>query len=92
MTKPLTAALFFILCQEGHLSPEGLVSSVLPFTSPDPRVRAIRFLHLLSHTSGLPAWLPLYEKVAEEEREAGRPILGPPRGTTGSWPRSSPFH
>ena len=24
VTKPLTAALFFILCQEGHLSPDGL--------------------------------------------------------------------
>lgn len=64
LTKPLTAALFFVLSQEGHLSPDGIAAEVLPFTSPDPRAREIRFAHLLSHTSGLPAWLPLYEKVA----------------------------
>ena len=80
VTKPLTAALFFILCQEGHLSPDGLVSTILPFTSPDPRVRGIRFLHLLSHTSGLPAYLPLYEKVREEEGKAGRPVSGTAEG------------
>jgi CubicO group peptidase (beta-lactamase class C family) len=80
VTKPLTAALFFVLCQEGNISPEGLVSSVLPFTSLDPRVRRIRFLHLLAHTSGLPAYLPLYEKVREEERETGRPIFGTAEG------------
>ncbi len=80
VTKPLTAALFFILCQEGHLSPEGLVSTILPFSSPDPRVRGIRFLHLLSHTSGLPAYLPFYEKVREEEGKAGRPIFGTAEG------------
>ncbi len=80
LTKPLTAALFFLLCQEGHLSPEGPVSSVLPFSSPDPRVRGIRFLHLLSHTSGLPGYLPLYETVREEERKAGREIFGSAEG------------
>ncbi len=57
LTKPLTAALFFVLSQEGHLSPDGIAAEVLPFTSPDPRAREIRFAHLLSHTSGLPAWL-----------------------------------
>ena len=80
VTKPLTAALFFLLCQEGHLSPEGFVSTVLPFSSPDPRARGIRFLHLLSHTSGLPAYLPLYEKVREEESKAGREIFGTAEG------------
>lgn len=66
LTKPLTAALFFVLSQEGHLSPDGIAAEVLPFTSPDPRAREIRFAHLLSHTSGLPAWLPLYEKVGHD--------------------------
>jgi len=80
LTKPLTAALFFLLCQEGHLSPEGLVSSVLPFSSTDPRVRGIRFLHLLSHTSGLPRYLPLYETVREEGRKTGREIFGTAEG------------
>ncbi len=80
LTKPLSAALFFVLCQEGHLSPEAPVASVLPFTSPDPRVRDIRFLHLLSHTSGLPAYLPLYEKVRDAERKEGREIFGTAEG------------
>lgn len=80
VTKPLTAALFFVLSQEGLLSPGDPVSAILPFTSPDPRVREITFLHLLSHTSGLPAYLPLYEKVAEEEKGAGRPIFGTAEG------------
>jgi CubicO group peptidase (beta-lactamase class C family) len=74
LTKPLTAALFLVLSQEGHLSPDGMAAEVLPFTSPDPRVREIRFAHLLSHTSGLPAWLPLYEKVAAAETADGRTL------------------
>jgi CubicO group peptidase (beta-lactamase class C family) len=76
VTKPLAAALFFVLCQEGHLSPGGPVSGILPFDSPDPRVGEIRFLHLLAHTSGLPAYLPLYEKVREEGKRAGKPVFG----------------
>ena len=80
LTKPLTAALFFVLSQEGHLSPDGIVAEVLPFTSPDPRAREIRFAHLLSHTSGLPAWLPLYEKVAAAETAEGSPPSGAAEG------------
>ena len=80
LTKPLTAALFLVLSQEGHLSPDGVAAEVLPFTSPDPRVREIRFAHLLSHTSGLPAWLPLYEKVAAAEAAGGRRLSGTAEG------------
>jgi len=80
LTKPLTAALFFVLSQEGHLSPDGIAAEVLPFTSPDPRAREIRFAHLLSHTSGLPAWLPLYEKVAAAETAEGRSLSGTAEG------------
>jgi len=80
LTKPLTAALFFVLSQEGHLSPEGIVAEILPFASPDPRAREIRFAHLLSHTSGLPAWLPLYEKVAAAEQAEGRRLSGTAEG------------
>jgi CubicO group peptidase (beta-lactamase class C family) len=80
LTKPLTAALFFVLSQEGHLSPDGIAAEVLPFTSPDPRAREIRFAHLLSHTSGLPAWLPLYEKVAAAGTADGRPLSGAAEG------------
>jgi len=80
LTKPIAAALFFVLSQEGHLSPDGIAAEVLPFTSPDPRAREIRFAHLLSHTSGLPAWLPLYEKVAAAETAEGRPLPGAAEG------------
>ena len=80
LTKPLTAALFLVLSQEGHLSPDGIAAEVLPFTSPDPRTREIRFAHLLSHTSGLPAWLPLYEKVAAAEKAEGRTLSGAAEG------------
>ena len=80
LTKPLTAALFFVLSQEGHLSPDGIAAKVLPFTSPDPRTREIRFAHLLSHTSGLPAWMPLYEKVEAAEKAEGRPLSGTAEG------------
>ena len=80
LTKPFTASLFFVLSQEGHLSPDGIAAEVLPFTSPDSRTREIRFAHLLSHTSGLPAWLPLYEKVAAAETPGGRPLSGTAEG------------
>jgi CubicO group peptidase (beta-lactamase class C family) len=80
VTKPLTAALFFLLSQEGHLRPDAPAADILPFTSPDPRVRGIRFSHLLSHTSGLPAYLPLYKKVQESERAGGRPLFGTAEG------------
>ena len=80
LTKPIAAALFLALSQEGHLSPDGVAAEVLPFTSPDPRAREIRFAHLLAHTSGLPAWLPLYEKVATAETAEGRPLPGTAEG------------
>jgi len=80
LTKPLTAALFLVLSQEGRLSPDGVAAEVLPFTSPDPRAREIRFAHLLSHTSGLPAWLPLYEKVAAAEAAERRRLYGTAEG------------
>jgi len=80
VTKPLTAALFFVLSQEGFLRPDAAAADLLPFTSPDPRVREIRFSHLLSHTSGLPAYLPLFEKVREAERTRGRPLFGSAEG------------
>jgi len=80
VTKPLTAALFFALSQEGHLRADAAAAELLPFTSPDPRVREVRFSHLLSHTSGLPAYLPLYEKVRGMEKAKGRPLFGTAEG------------
>jgi CubicO group peptidase (beta-lactamase class C family) len=80
VTKPLAAALFLVLCQEGHLSLDDIVSGILPFASPDPRVREIRFLHLLAHSSGLPAYLPIYGKVRQEEERTGKPLFGTAEG------------
>lgn len=80
LTKPLTAALFFVLSQEGHLAPEGLVAEVLPFAPDDPRSKILRFSHLLSHTSGLPAWLPLYELVVAAEKAEGKTLFGTAEG------------
>jgi CubicO group peptidase (beta-lactamase class C family) len=80
VTKPLTAALFFLLSQEGRLRPDAAAAEILPFSSPDPRVRDIRFSHLLSHTSGLPAYLPLYRRVREMEKTMGRPLFGTAEG------------
>lgn len=80
LTKPLAAALFFVLSQEGHLAPEGHVAEILPLTSTDPRTKELRFSHLLSHTSGLPAWLPLYEMVIAAEKKEGKPLFGTAEG------------
>jgi len=80
VTKPLTAALFLVLSREGLLLPEAPAADILPFASPDPRVREIRFSHLMAHTSGLPAYLPLYIKVQEAERSGGRPLFGTAEG------------
>jgi CubicO group peptidase (beta-lactamase class C family) len=80
VTKPLIAALVFVLAQEGHLRVDGPVAEILPMASPDARAREIRLFHLLSHTAGLPACLPLYERVLEAERALGRPLFGTAEG------------
>jgi serine-type D-Ala-D-Ala carboxypeptidase len=80
VTKPLVAALFFTLVQDGSLSLDLPVSRILPSTSPDLRTREIRFGQLLSHTAGLPAYLPLYEKILDEEARSGQSIYGTAQG------------
>ncbi len=77
LSKPLVSTLFFLLAQEeGSLSPEEKLDSVLPVPPGNPGAGEIRFVHLLAHTSGLPAWKPLYEDVRDDERREGRRILG----------------
>ena len=80
LTKPLVASLFYLLVQQGKLSPGGKVSEVLPARSPDPAFPEITFLHLLSHTSGLPAYRPLYRDVREAEEKEGRRMRGTAEG------------
>ena len=76
LTKPLVAALFFVLAQEGKVAPEGRPCEVLPFKSNDPAPGGIRFIHLLSHTSGLPAYKPFFEGIRAAEETEGRRLWG----------------
>jgi CubicO group peptidase (beta-lactamase class C family) len=76
ITKPMVAFLFYALAQEGKTAPEDRLSDVLPPRSPDPASRDVRFLHLLSHTSGIPAYRPFYDSILEAERKEGRRLWG----------------
>jgi len=78
LTKPLVATLFFTLAQEGKIAPEGKLSDLLPARFPDPAARGIRFLHLLSHTSGLPAYRPFYAAIREAGEKEGKRLWGTP--------------
>jgi CubicO group peptidase (beta-lactamase class C family) len=72
LTKPLVTGL---LCarrlQLGELTLDSSISHYLPeFERPDKHMITLR--HLLTHTSGLPAWRPLYIlSEGEAERAAG---------------------
>ena len=61
LTKPIVVATLCLqLAETGELSLNTPVHTYLPqFRHPD-----ITLLHLLTHTSGLPAWLPVYLRVA----------------------------
>jgi len=60
MTKPLVTTLLCArLIESGKLTLDSLIANYLPeFNQPDKSVITIR--QLLTHTSGLPAWRPLY--------------------------------
>jgi CubicO group peptidase (beta-lactamase class C family) len=60
LTKPLvTGFLCARLVESGELTPESPIAEYLnEFDRPDKRLITVR--HLLTHTSGLPAWQPLY--------------------------------
>lgn len=59
----VTATLFATAVAEGIVRPEEEVSALLPEFSR----RGITLLQLATHTSGLPAWKPLYELSSPEE-------------------------
>ena len=84
LTKPLiTSQLILILCGENQVDLNSSVSRFLPeFARTDKR--DIRLGHLLTHSSGLPAWAPLYaegESIAEYIRLIGKtqPLTRPGR-------------
>jgi CubicO group peptidase (beta-lactamase class C family) len=60
LTKPLiTGLLSALFIERGEIKPDERAALYLPeFDKDDKRVITIR--HLLTHTSGLPAWRPLY--------------------------------
>ena len=76
LTKPLITGL---LCarrvEAGELKLDGLVSEYLPEFERDDK-RAITVGQLLTHTSGLPAWRPLYILAAGERERTLASIAG----------------
>ena len=80
LTKPLVASLFYILVQQGRLSPDGKVSEILLARSPDPAFQRITFLHLLSHTAGLPSYRRFYRELREAGEKEGRNLWGTAEG------------
>ena len=70
LTKVVSSTtLALLLEQEGSWSLEDRLVDHLPaFAGEDPRRAEVRLHHLLRHTAGLPAWLPLYRE--HEGRDA----------------------
>ncbi len=68
LTKPLiTGMLCALLLERGLIALDAAVASYLTeFARDDQRHITVR--HLLTHTSGLPAWLPLYISTGGERR------------------------
>ena len=62
LTKPVaTATAVMLLKEQGHIDLNEDVIAYLPeFARP-----GVTILHLLTHTSGLPAWMPLYLKPGD---------------------------
>jgi serine-type D-Ala-D-Ala carboxypeptidase len=75
-----------LLLEDGRLSLDEPVAHFVPeFAADDQTARAsVSLRHLLTHTSGLPAWLPLYADCADPEAAIARvcrPPLAAPPGT-----------
>lgn len=68
LTKPLaTAGAVLCLVQDGMLDLETPACDLLPALQ-GHAFGAATITHLLSHSAGLPAWLPYYDWVAERDR------------------------
>jgi len=68
LTKQLVTVLLFCqLFESGDIALEMHVSSVLPEFDRDDK-RSTTFRHLLTHTSGLPKWVPLYAIAGSPDR------------------------
>src|SRR5713101_3444307 len=69
LTKPLaTTTAVALLLADGRLSLEDPLERFVPeLTQVDLRLATIR--HLLNHTTGLPAWRPLYERIVPDGKK-----------------------
>ncbi|TLY28829.1 MAG: serine hydrolase [Nitrospirae bacterium] len=68
LTKPLaTATAVLCLVQDGRLSLEDPLHDILEELK-DSEIGGATVFHLLNHSSGLPAWRPFYEGIAEQDR------------------------
>lgn len=68
LTKPLaTATAVLCLVQDGRLSLEGPLHDILEELK-EMEIGGATVFHLLNHSSGLPAWRPFYERIAEQDR------------------------
>ncbi len=69
LTKPLaTATAALCLIQERRLSLEQPVQDLLPQLQ-GSGIGGATLFHLLNHSSGLAAWRPFYERIAERDRD-----------------------
>lgn len=69
LTKPLaTATAVLALLQDGLLDLEAPLDDLLQEFKGSP-VAWATVRHLLSHSAGLPAWRPFYERVSERDRD-----------------------
>ncbi len=80
LTKPLaTTTAVLCLVQDGRLSIEDPLQKHVEELK-GSAIGDATVYHLLTHSSGLPAWRPLYERIAEEDRRApgflGSPAAG----------------
>jgi CubicO group peptidase (beta-lactamase class C family) len=70
LTKPLaTATSILCLIQEGRLGLNDPLERFLDELAGSPLGHAT-IGHLLTHSAGLPAWRPFYERIAEQDRQS----------------------
>lgn len=84
LTKPLvTSTLYLLLRRELDLDPERPIRTFLPELDRQDK-RDITLEHLLTHTSGMPAWVPFYLKGSSIEEYLGQLRDRPPEQPPGS--------
>jgi CubicO group peptidase (beta-lactamase class C family) len=77
LTKPLaTATAILCLVRDGRVSTDDPVQRHVEELK-GSAVGEATVYHLLTHSAGLPAWRPLYERIAEEDRRTPGLLGGP---------------